>query len=104
MAKAVEDVLHSHQGDEHIAEVERTLYEFVNADAETKREMLAQLRDMGHAAVIDAAQQRKLKKALKRQLVRRSHLFRIVAAWIITVPASAFLGALFYFALRGMMV
>ncbi|MGO0576856.1 inorganic phosphate transporter [Ornithinimicrobium panacihumi] len=104
MAKAVEDVLHSHQGDEHIAEVERTLYEFVNADAETKREMLAQLRDMGHAAVIDAAQQRKLKKALKRQLVRRSHLFRIVAAWIITVPASAFLGALFYFVLRGMMV
>ncbi|MFX0537118.1 inorganic phosphate transporter [Ornithinimicrobium sp. Y1847] len=104
MAKAVEDVLHSHQGDEHIAEVERVLYTFVNADAETKREMLGNLSEMGHEAVITAAQQRKLKKALKRQLVRRSHLFRIVSAWIITVPASALLASLFYFALRGMMV
>lgn len=104
MATAVEDVLHSHQGDTHIAEVENMLYTFVNADAETKREMLSQLSDMGHESVITAAQQRKLKKALKRQLVRRSHLFRIVSAWIITVPASALLGALFYFVLRGMMV
>lgn len=104
MAKAVEDVLVSHQGDEHIAEVERMLYTFVNADAETKREMLSQLSDMGHEAVITAAQRRKLKKALKRQQVRREHLFRIVSAWIITVPASALLSALFYFALRGMML
>lgn len=104
MAKAVEDVLHSHQGDEHIAEVERMLYTFVNADAETKRDMLHQLSDMGHEAVITAAQRRKLKKALKRQQVRREHLFRIVSAWIITVPASALLSALFYFALRGMML
>lgn len=104
MATAVENVLHSHQGDEHIAEVEKTLYTFVNGDAETKRDLLAQLHEMGHDAVITAAQQRKLKKALKRQLVTRSHLFRIVAAWIITVPASAVLGALFYFTLRGMMV
>ena len=68
------------------------------------REMLDQLREMGHESVITAGQQRKLKKALKRQLVRRSHLFRIVSAWLITVPASALLSALFYFALRGMMV
>lgn len=104
MAKVVEDVLHSHQGDEHIAEVEHVLYTFVNGDTETKRDMLAQLSDMGHEAVITAAQRRKLKKALKRQLLTRSHLTRIVAAWLITVPASALLGALFYFALRGMMV
>ena len=32
MASAVEDVLHSHQGDTHIAEVENMLYTFVNAD------------------------------------------------------------------------
>ena len=66
--------------------------------------MLHQLSDMGHEAVITAAQRRKLKKALKRQQVRREHLFRIVSAWIITVPASALLSALFYFALRGMMI
>ena len=104
MAQAVEDVLHSHQGDEHIAEVERVLYTFVNGDVETKRELLDQLKEMGHEAVITAAQRRKLKKALKRQLVTRSHLYRIVAAWLITVPVSALLSAVFYFALRGMMV
>jgi|GEM_PF-4308395 len=48
--------------------------------------MLHQLSDMGHEAVITAAQRRKLKQALKRQQVRREHLFRIVSAWIITVP------------------
>ncbi|MGO0577575.1 inorganic phosphate transporter [Ornithinimicrobium panacihumi] len=39
MARTVENVLHSHQGDEHIAEVERVLHTFVNAGAEAKRQM-----------------------------------------------------------------
>ena len=34
--------------------------------------------------------------------VKRSALMRIVAAWLITVPASALMAALFYFMIRGM--
>ncbi len=42
-----------------------------------------------------------LKKARKRRLVRRRHLFTIIAAWLVTVPAAAAFGALFFFTLRG---
>ncbi|MEZ5843779.1 MAG: anion permease [Hyphomicrobiaceae bacterium] len=37
---------------------------------------------------------------IRRKLVRRSHFTVIVAAWVITVPATAALAAGFYFALR----
>lgn len=47
---------------------------------------------------------KKLKKAKKRKLVRRSYFLTIIAAWIITVPCAAFLGAAFFFMLRGIMV
>ena len=36
---------------------------------------------------------KKIKKWDRRRLVRRQHLFTIVSAWLITVPASAFLAA-----------
>lgn len=35
----------------------------------------------------------------RRRLVRRSHFLTIVAAWVITVPASAALSAVLYFIL-----
>lgn len=103
MGQAIEKVLHSHEGDEHLAEVERVLHEFQKASTEGKQEMLADLKAMGKAAVITAAQQKKLKKALKRQLVKRSQLLKIVWAWLITVPASAGLGALFFVVLQAVL-
>ncbi|WP_332461107.1 inorganic phosphate transporter [Acuticoccus mangrovi] len=36
----------------------------------------------------------------RRKLVRRSHFMTIVAAWVVTVPASALLSALIYLAIR----
>lgn len=104
MGKVVEDVVNSHRGDEHFAEVEEVMREFQNASPETKRAMLKQLGDMGEQAVITAAQRKQLKKALKQQRVKRSHLLKIVWAWLITVPVSGLLAALFFFALRGMML
>ena len=65
---------------------------------------MEEFTEMGPEAVISAAQRKELQKALKRQLVKRSALLKIVSAWIITVPVSAFLAALFYFVLRGMML
>lgn len=47
---------------------------------------------------------KKLKKAKKRKLVRRGYFLTIIAAWIITVPGAAFLGGMFFFMLRGMMM
>lgn len=104
MGRVVENVLAKHEGDPHIDDVEKVLMDFKNAPVEDKRLMLAALKEMGPEAAITAAQQKKLKKALKRQLVKRSSLLKIASAWVITVPVSAFLAAFFYFALRGMMI
>ncbi|HHU38243.1 MAG TPA: inorganic phosphate transporter [Propionibacterium sp.] len=104
MGTVIEGVIRSHQGDSHLAEVESFMMKFKRASAEEKRRILAQLNEMGSEAVISAGQQKKLKKALKRQLVKRSHLVKIASAWIITVPLSALMSAIVYFALRGMML
>lgn len=45
-----------------------------------------------------------LKAVKKHELVKRSALKMIVAAWLITVPASAILSAMFYFMIRGILL
>lgn len=104
MGKVVENVLHQHQGEADFTKAEKVLAEFRNAPPEDKQIMLDAMKEMGAEAVIDAAQRKVLQKALKRQLVKRSSLFKIVSAWIITVPVSAVMAAMFYFVLRGMML
>jgi len=104
MSRVIEDVLHRHEGEPNFIQVEAVLREFQNAPPEEKRRILDALRAMGAEAVIDAAQRKELQKALKRQLVKRSTLLKIASAWIITVPVSAVMSAIFYFALRGMML
>ncbi|KKN31797.1 hypothetical protein LCGC14_0820240 [marine sediment metagenome] len=47
---------------------------------------------------------KRLKKIYKEEMVKRSHLVRIAAAWIITVPASACMAAVLFFTLRGLFV
>lgn len=104
MNRAIEKVLQAHRDDRNLADVEYMLEEFREASSEDKRRMLDTLQGMGSEAVITAAQNKKLRKGLKRQLVRRSHMLRIASAWVVTVPVAAALSALFFFALRGMMV
>lgn len=104
IGKVVEDVLATHRGDPDFVETEAVLRDFQNAPPEEKKRILTELKRMGEAAVITAAQRKELQKALKRQLVSRASLFKIVSAWIITLPVSAFLAALFYYVLRGMML
>jgi PiT family inorganic phosphate transporter len=100
----VENVLASHRGEPDFVATEAVLRDFQNAPVEEKRRILAELKKRGAEAMISAAQRKELQKALKRQLVSRTSLLKIVSAWIITLPVSAFLAALFYFALRGMLL
>jgi len=104
IGRVVEDVLHRHEGEPDFNDVEAILRDFQNAPPEDKARILNDLKAMGPEAVISAAQRKELRKALKRQLVKRSSLLKIASAWIITVPVSALMAAVFYFALRGMML
>ncbi|MDH5464707.1 MAG: inorganic phosphate transporter, partial [Thiovulaceae bacterium] len=45
-----------------------------------------------------------LRKLFKQELVKRSAMSKIIAAWLITVPASATLAALLFFMIRGFML
>ncbi len=104
LGRVVENVIESHEGDPDFLEVESVLRNFQNAPPEDKRRILDELKKMGPEASISAAQRKELSRALKRQLVKRSALLKIISAWIITVPVSAGLASVFYFALRGMML
>jgi PiT family inorganic phosphate transporter len=44
------------------------------------------------------------RKVYKKELVKRSIMLKIFAAWIITVPASGLLAAFIYYAIRGMTI
>jgi len=100
----IENVLSLHKGDPNFDEVEAVLRDFRNAPSEEKLRILKELKAMGPEAVITAAQRKELQAALKRQLVSRKSLLKIVSAWIITLPVSGLLAALFYFVLRGMLL
>jgi len=48
-----------------------------------------------------ASRARALKKSKKRRLVRRNHVYTIIAAWLVTVPCSAAVAALIFYVIRG---
>ncbi|MHA1538118.1 MAG: inorganic phosphate transporter [Alphaproteobacteria bacterium] len=48
----------------------------------------------------DASQIKKAKKARRKKLVRRRHLIRIIAAWLVTVPLAGLLSSAIYLAMR----
>ena len=49
-------------------------------------------------------ERKRLKKIYREEMVKRSHLTRIVAAWIITVPVSALVAAMLFYTLRGLLI
>ncbi len=87
--------------------VEAYLIRFRKASFEEKGRMLATLK-ASKQAVADSHLTKKERKGLKgvyrQELVKRSALARIVAAWLITVPISALMAAMIFYMIRGMML
>ncbi len=98
----------AHHPEDNQEVLDAYLAEFAKASVERKGEMLRELKrkaklheDPLH---LSKGERKGLRKVYKRELVKRSHLMRIAAAWIITVPASALIAAMLFFMIRGMMV
>ncbi len=94
----------SHHPEADQAALDQFLNEFKNATVKDKGQMLSDLKtrvkqqqDMAH---FSKPERKTLKKVYRRELVKRSQLLRIAAAWVITVPASAVMAALGFFILR----
>jgi PiT family inorganic phosphate transporter len=87
--------------------VEAYLDKFQAASFEEKGTMLSNLKESKQAQAdshLSKRERKGLKNIYRQELVKRSAFMRIVAAWLITVPVSAFLGAMFYYTIRGMML
>ncbi len=82
--------------------VDAFLHSFEQASFDEKRQMLRNLKQEAEPAEFSRKERRKLRRLYQQQLVERGAVVKIIAAWLITVPVSAFLAALFFYALRGM--
>lgn len=96
----------------HVAEEQHVLdafvEEFEKASAREKKQMLKELKRRGKqdkTSVVISKQERKLlRRANRDELVKRSMVYRIVAAWIVTVPISALMAAMIFYTIRGMLL
>jgi len=105
-AKMEAQVRAGHTGQDREA-VEAYLTKFETAPVDQKKSMLAEMKRRtdarqppGYSAspqddvgTFDKRERKAFKKAYKKELVKRSVVMRIVAAWIVTVPATAVLAA-----------
>ena len=99
----IDEIMDHHEGKDHDV-VEEFLEKFKYATLEEKRFMLRQLKAHKTEAELSKKETKQLDKSYKKQLVKRSAFYRIAAAWVITVPASAMMAALLFFMIRGMML
>ena len=96
--------IHLHHLGRAQADVEKFLEDYRRASLEEKGTMLKQLKDHTADAELSKKERRGLKREYRHELVKRSALIKIAAAWIITVPISGILAAMLFFMIRGMML
>ena len=81
--------------------VEDFLERFKAASLTDKRLMLERLKARAESADLSKRERKQIRKVYRHELVKRSALLKIAAAWIVTVPISAVLGAMIYFMIFG---
>ncbi len=99
------DEIRDHHADVDPEAVEAFLARFEAADVTVKGEMLRQMKAEASADRLLGKQERRgLGRVHRVELVKRTLLLRIAAAWIITVPLAAVLAAMFFYMIRGMLL
>ena len=105
MAQMIGEIKDHHKDDSDPSLVERSLLKFENSSLEEKEAFIKELklRTKAGKTPITKSERKQMKAAYRQELVQRSMLYKIAAAWVITVPASGLLAAFFYFFIRGVM-
>ncbi|PKO87516.1 MAG: inorganic phosphate transporter [Betaproteobacteria bacterium HGW-Betaproteobacteria-10] len=103
----MEDEIRQHHPEGDLDAINDFLARFKKAKVDEKGVMLAELK-MQAKLHLDPArfskfERKGLRKVYRHELVKRSQLMKIATAWIITVPASAFLAAMIFYMIRGML-
>lgn len=105
-ARKILEIEEHHRGEDREV-VEAFLKAFEVAPLAEQGRMLEELKVRARTnppPLISKEERKGLKAIHRQQLVKRSILIRIVAAWLITVPASGVLSGLIFFTIRGMML
>ncbi len=102
-ARRIAEIREHHEHDDP-EKVDALLQEFESADVEHKAQILKDLKAKKALTKLTRKERKSLKKVYRQELVKRSHLYKIMAAWVITVPLSGLLAALLYFTIRGFML
>jgi PiT family inorganic phosphate transporter len=96
---------HHPEGDQ--AAIDAFLAKFAKASVDEKGRMLRELKRKAKRSMDPAhfskLERQSLRKVYRHELVKRSQLLKIVAAWVITVPASALMAAVLFFTIKGML-
>jgi PiT family inorganic phosphate transporter len=99
----IEEIKHHHESEDPEV-IESFLLEFKKAHLQKKCEMLQQLKDNSAKAHLTKKERKQLRGIYRTELVKRSHLMKIAAAWVITVPVSGLMAAAIYYMIRGMLM
>lgn len=94
-SQKLEEIKLRHSGSDK-EQVEAFLNRFASADVKEKKEMLNQLKAHTADVLLTKKEYKKMRKVYKGELVKRTAVTKIVAAWLITVPASALMAAGIY--------
>jgi len=97
------DEIREHHVDDGPEVVDAFLEAFDAADVTEKGTMLADLKKR-KKPIFFKKERRELRKMYHKELVKRSMLLKIAAAWVITVPLAGVLAAMLYFMIRGMLL
>lgn len=95
--QAQEIILQAHAGKDE-KEVQEFLKKYNSVSMKRKGLILEALKRR-EIQILDKKETKKLKKAYKNELVKRSAFNKIIASWLITVPSSALLGGGIYYLL-----
>ncbi|MFV9616616.1 MAG: inorganic phosphate transporter [Gammaproteobacteria bacterium] len=100
----MEDEIKSHHRGEDRQVVEDFLEEFRRGNVDEKGLMIKRLKKHAAEADLSKNERRSLSRVYRQELVKRTALMKIAAAWVITVPASGAMAAVIYFTIRGMLL
>lgn len=96
-------ILNNHTGEDR-ERINAFLNNFKGSDLEDMKSLLQEAKMRKSEVPLTKEERKRLKKIYKHEMVKRHQFLKIAAAWIITVPISAGLGAIVFFTLRGIFV
>ncbi|MEE9396167.1 MAG: inorganic phosphate transporter [Methylococcales bacterium] len=102
-ATMLEDIRSHHRGQKQET-VDAFIADFEGATAQEKARIVAAIKKQGKRSGLTKTERKELRKKVKSNLVKRSMFFKIITAWLITVPISGVMAAMIYFMIRGMLL